>query len=86
MSISNYPIKVNHPKNRLVGEMPKIGIRPAIDGRLQGIRESLEDQTMNMAQNVAAFLSKNLRHSNGLPVDCVIATPPMVVSAMTQST
>jgi L-fucose isomerase len=73
MSNSNYPMKVNHPKNRLVGEMPKIGIRPVIDGRLQGVRESLEDQTMNMAQSVAAFLIDNLRHSNGLPVECVIA-------------
>jgi L-fucose isomerase len=53
--------------------MPKVGIRPAIDGRLRGVRESLEDQTMNMAKNVAAFLSENLRHANGLPVECVIA-------------
>jgi len=61
------------PKNRLLGSMPKIGIRPTIDGRLQGVRESLEEQTMNMAKNVAAFLNENLRHSNGLPVECVIA-------------
>jgi L-fucose isomerase len=53
--------------------MPKIGIRPTIDGRRQGVRESLEEQTMNMAKNVAAFLSENLRHANGLPVECVIA-------------
>jgi L-fucose isomerase len=55
--------------------MPKIGIRPTIDGRRQGVRESLEEQTMNMAKNVAAFLSENLRHANGLPVECVIAEP-----------
>jgi L-fucose isomerase len=66
-------MKINPPKNRLVGSMPKIGIRPTIDGRRRGVRESLEDQTMNMAKNVAAFLSENLRHANGLPVECVIA-------------
>jgi L-fucose isomerase len=66
-------MKINPPNNRLRGSMPKIGIRPTIDGRLRGVRESLEDQTMNMAINVAAFLSENLRHANGLPVECVIA-------------
>ncbi|MDQ1914099.1 L-fucose isomerase [Paenibacillus sp. GD4] len=59
--------------NRLVGAMPKIGIRPAIDGRRGGIRESLEDVTMNMAKAVAELLGSQLRHSNGLPVECVIA-------------
>ena len=66
-------MNINPPKNRLKGSMPKIGIRPTIDGRLRGVRESLEEQTMNMAVNVAVFLSKNLRHANGLPVECVIA-------------
>ncbi len=59
--------------NRLVGDMPRIGIRPTIDGRRRGVRESLEDQTMTLAQTVATFLSENLRHANGLPVECVIA-------------
>ncbi len=68
MTINQIP-----PQNRLVGEMPKIGIRPTIDGRLRGVRESLEEQTMNMAKNVAQFFSENLRHANGLPVECVIA-------------
>jgi L-fucose/D-arabinose isomerase len=58
---------------RLIGMLPKIGIRPAIDGRLGGVRESLENQTMNMAKIAAKFLSSNLHHSNGLPVECVIA-------------
>ena len=58
---------------RLIGELPKIGIRPAIDGRLHGVRESLEDQTMVQATAVADLLTANLRHSNGLPVECVIA-------------
>jgi L-fucose/D-arabinose isomerase len=66
-------LKLNPPQNRLVGQMPKIGIRPTIDGRRRGVRESLEDQTMGMARAVAALLSENLRHSNGLPVECVIA-------------
>jgi L-fucose isomerase len=66
-------MKVNAPRNRLIGDMPKIGLRPTIDGRRQGVRESLEDQTMAMAQSAAAFLTQNLRHANGLPVECVIA-------------
>jgi L-fucose isomerase len=66
-------IRMNPPQNRLIGGMPKIGIRPTIDGRLGGVRESLEEQTMNMAQSVAELLSENLRHANGLPVECVIA-------------
>lgn len=66
-------LKILPPTNRLVGPMPKIGIRPTIDGRLNGVRESLEETTMNLARSVAEFLSANLRHSNGLPVECVIA-------------
>ena len=66
-------MKVNPPVNRLIGDPPKIGIRPAIDGRYEGVRESLEEITMGMAENVAAFLSANLRHANGLPVECVLA-------------
>lgn len=58
---------------RLIGGLPKIGIRPTIDGRRQGVRESLEDQTMGMARATAEFLTANLRHSNGQPVECVIA-------------
>lgn len=61
------------PTNRLAGSMPKVGIRPTIDGRLGGVRESLEEQTMAMARGVAALISENLRHANGLPVECVIA-------------
>ena len=61
------------PVNRLRGSLPKIGIRPCIDGRRRGVRESLEEQTMQMAKAVADFLSNNLRHGCGLPVECVIA-------------
>ncbi len=60
-------------KIRLKGSLPKIGIRPVIDGRRKGVRESLEEQTMNMAKNAAKFLTENLRHPNGMPVECVIA-------------
>jgi len=66
-------LKVNAPRNRLRGPMPKVGIRPAIDGRRKGVRESLENQTMEMARAAANLISQNLRHSNGLPVECVIA-------------
>lgn len=52
---------------------PKIGIRPVIDGRRRGIRESLEDTVMNMAKRVAEFYSTNLRYPDGSPVQCVIA-------------
>jgi L-fucose isomerase len=59
--------------DRLIGEFPKIGIRPAIDGRRKGVRESLEAQTMGMARSTAAFLSANLRYPNGRSVECVLA-------------
>src|SRR5580765_6851901 len=57
----------------LIGSFPKIGIRPTIDGRRKGGRESLESQVMAMARNAAKFLSTNLRYPNGKPVECVIA-------------
>jgi len=66
-------LQVNEPRKRLRGALPKIGIRPAIDGRRKGVRESLEEQVMRMAKGAAEFLEKNLRHANGLPVECVIA-------------
>lgn len=59
--------------NRLIGELPRVGIRPVIDGRLQGVRESLEKQTMNMAKAAAELISENLRFPNGEKIECVIA-------------
>jgi L-fucose isomerase len=59
--------------NRLQGSLPKIGVRPVIDGRRRGVRESLEAQTMALARSVSDFLTKNLRHACGLPVECIIA-------------
>jgi L-fucose isomerase len=52
---------------------PKIGIRPIIDGRRGGIRESLEDTTMNLAKSAAKLYSDNLKYPDGSPVECVIA-------------
>ena len=52
---------------------PKIGLRPVIDGRWGGVRESLEKQTMGMAQNAAKLISETLRYPDGTPVQCVIS-------------
>ncbi len=62
-------------ENRLIGDYPVIGIRPTIDGRrgYLKVRESLEEQTMNMAKAAAALFTENLRYSNGEPVKVVIA-------------
>lgn len=54
-------------------EYPKIGIRPTIDGRLGGVRESLEDRTMQLARSVASLYTKHLHYPDGSPVECVIA-------------
>jgi L-fucose isomerase len=51
----------------------RIGIRPTIDGRRKGVRESLETQTMDMAIAAAKLISENLKYSDGTPVECVIA-------------
>ena len=61
--------------SRLIGSYPVIGIRPTIDGRRGPlkVRESLEDQTMNMAKSAARLLEEHLRYSNGEPVEVVIA-------------
>lgn len=54
-------------------DYPKIGIRPIIDGRRNGVRESLEDQTMNMALRVKELYESELRYPDGSPVQVVIA-------------
>ncbi|MDF2441649.1 MAG: L-fucose/D-arabinose isomerase, partial [Abditibacteriota bacterium] len=66
-------MQINSPTNRLRNALPKIGIRPTIDGRLGGVRESLEEQTLNMARATADFLRANLRHASGQEVEVVIA-------------
>ena len=65
-------VEVSRSGGRFVGEWPRIGIRPAIDGRRNGVRESLEGQTMGMARAAAAFLTANLRYPDGQAVKCVI--------------
>lgn len=64
---------IQPPTNRLQTPLPKIGIRPTIDGRLGGVRESLEERTMQMARSVAELLQDNIRHTCGLPLEVVIA-------------
>jgi L-fucose isomerase len=60
-------------KSRLIGSLPKVGIRPVIDGRESGVRESLETQTMNMAKAAARLIEENLRFPSGEKVECVIS-------------
>lgn len=62
-------------ENRLIGDYPVIGIRPTIDGRRGPlkVRESLEEQTMNMAKSAAELFRQNLKYSNGEPVKVIIA-------------
>ena len=66
-------MNIQQPQNRLRTPLPKIGIRPAIDGRLGGVRESLEERTLNMARATAELIQNNIRHACGLPVEVVIA-------------
>jgi len=59
--------------NKVFKKFPKIGIRPTIDGRMGGVREALENQTMAMAQSAAKLISGSLRYLDGSPVECIIA-------------
>ncbi len=70
-------------QGRLIGALPKIGIRPAIDGRRKGVRESLEQQTLEMAARVGALLGSRLRHASGSPVECVI--PPRAIGGVAEA-
>jgi len=60
-------------KERLKGTLPKVGIRPTVDGRRKGVRASIEPITMNMAKAAAKLITDNLKYANGKPVECVIA-------------
>ena len=57
---------------RFVGDWPKIGVRPAVDGRMHGVRESLEEQTQRMARRTAELIRENLRYPDGTPVEVVV--------------
>jgi len=59
--------------SRLIGRLPKVGIRPVIDGREDGVRESLEDQCMDMAKAAAKLIEESLRFPSGEKVECVIS-------------
>ena len=56
-----------------MSQYPKIGIRPTIDGRQGGVRESLEEKTMALARAVAQLIASQVRYADGRPVECVIA-------------
>ena len=56
-----------------MGKYPKIGIRPTIDGRRNGVRESIEASTSELAKSVAQFIEANIRYPDGSPAECVIA-------------
>lgn len=71
--MANQEFKINRNYTSVIGEYPKVGIRPVIDGRMRGVRESLEDQTMNMAKSAAKLISSNLKYPNGEPVKCIIS-------------
>ena len=62
-------------RTRNIGTHPAIGIRPIIDARRGAlkVRESLEEQTMNMARAAAKLFEENLRYADGTPVRVVIA-------------
>lgn len=63
----------NTQENLKMEKFPKIGIRPVIDGRMGGVRETLEGQTMDMAKSAAKLISGSLRYPDGTPVDCILA-------------
>lgn len=70
-------------RSRLRGGLPKVGIRPTIDGRYGGVRESLEPQVMAMAHAAAALIEAECRHSCGLPVQTV--TPEFCIGGVAEA-
>lgn len=66
-------LKMNRNYRTVIGDFPKVGIRPVIDGRERGVRESLENQTMGMALSAAGLISGSLKYPDGSPVECIIS-------------
>ena len=60
-------------KKRLIGALPKIGIRPVVDGRVGGARENYESSVMELSYKIAELISENLKYPNGVKVECVVA-------------
>ncbi len=71
--MSENEFRISKDYQTVIGDFAKVGIRPVIDARERGVRESLEKQTMGMAKAAAALISKNLRYPDGNPVECVIS-------------
>lgn len=70
-------------EKRFVEDYPKVGIRPTIDGRYGGVRESLEEQTKRLAKAVAEFIENNVYLPNGEKVKCVL--PQMCIGAVVEA-
>lgn len=82
-TVEQVTTSVGGGRPRYVGSWPRIGIRPAIDGRRRGVRESLEEQTMGMARATAALLRGSLRYPDGQAVECVV--PPHCIGGVTEA-
>jgi L-fucose isomerase len=81
--MSNERLNVFVGEKRFVEDYPKIGIRPTIDGRYGGVRESLEEQTWRLAKSVAELIEKNVYLPNGEKVKCVL--PPRCIGAVVEA-
>ena len=69
----NFNIILSLERKMLNMAKPTIGIRPIIDGRWGGVRESLEGKTMAMAQAAKALIEANVFYTDGTPVECVVS-------------
>ncbi|AZT89849.1 L-fucose isomerase [Caldicellulosiruptor changbaiensis] len=81
--MSNERLNVFIGEKRFVEDYPKVGIRPTIDGRYGGVRESLEEQTWRLAKSVAEFIEKNVYLPNGEKVKCVL--PPRCIGGVVEA-